>query len=180
MKPAGWNHKGQFLERTIGRIFERAGFRVSLNTIQHNFEVDVIAEKGGLKVVAECKLYETSSINLTALIHEWKSKGTKLGADKILIVIGGQSVPSKFDQIAKEEGVYLWDEDYIHFTVSENLVNNVIFNAIEAFIKGFEEADDIVYEKIKHYKRKLIPGTEEYDLIYQRLYEEELVRKGLI
>ncbi len=86
----------------------------------------------------------------------------------------------RFKNISHNISGYLWDEDFIHFTVSENLVNNVIYNAIEEFMHGFEEADDIVYEKIKHYKRKLIPGTEEYDLIYQRLYEEELIRKGLI
>lgn len=86
----------------------------------------------------------------------------------------------RFKDIAHKISGYLWDEDFIHFTVSENLVNNIIFNSIEAFMKGFEEADSDVYEKIKHYKRKLIPGTEEYDLIYQRLYEEELVRRGLI
>jgi hypothetical protein len=86
----------------------------------------------------------------------------------------------RFRDLAHKISGYLWDEDFIHFTVSENLVNNIIFNAIEAFMKGFEEADNDVYEKIKHYKRKLIPGTEEYDLIYQRLYEEELVRRGLI
>jgi hypothetical protein len=36
------------------------------------------------------------------------------------------------------------------------------------------------YEKIKNYKRKLIPGTEDYDLIFKRLYEEELIKKGLL
>jgi uncharacterized protein len=86
----------------------------------------------------------------------------------------------RFKDIAHKISGYLWDEDYIHFIVSENLVNNVIFTSIETFLKGFDEADEIVHEKIQHYKRKLIPGTEDYDLVYQRLYEEELVRKGLI
>lgn len=86
----------------------------------------------------------------------------------------------RFSDIAHKILDFLWEEDYVHFTVSDNQVKNLIFNAISKFLEGYEEADSAVFEKIKHYKRKLIPGTEEYDLIYQRLYEEELVRKGLM
>jgi len=74
---------------------------------------------------------------------------------------------------------YLYEEDYIHFTVSDNQIKNVIANAIHSFLKGYDEADSIAYEKIKSYKRKLIPGTEDYDAVYNRLYEEELIKKGL-
>ena len=48
------------------------------------------------------------------------------------------------------------------------------------FLKGFEEADDEVHVKIKSYKRRLIPGTEDYDLVFARLYEEELIKRGLL
>lgn len=86
----------------------------------------------------------------------------------------------RFSDIAHKILDYLWEEDFIHYTVSDNKVKNVIFDSIGGFLKGFEEADQMVYEKIKHYKRKLIPGTEDYDLVYKRLYEEELIQKGLM
>jgi uncharacterized protein len=86
----------------------------------------------------------------------------------------------RFSDISHQIMDFLYEEDYIHFEVSDNQVKNIIFNAIDAFMKGFDEADTLAYEKIKTYKRKLIPGTEDYDLIFNRLYEEELVRKGLI
>jgi len=47
-------------------------------------------------------------------------------------------------------------------------------------MKSFEQIEDVVLEKISHYKRKLIPGTEEYDLIFERLYEEELRKRGMM
>jgi len=75
---------------------------------------------------------------------------------------------------------YLYEEDYIHFEVSDNQIKNVIFNSINNFLKGYDEADSLAYEKIKNYKRKLIPGTEDYDLVFKRLYEEELIKKGLL
>jgi len=74
----------------------------------------------------------------------------------------------------------LWEEDLIDYTVSENQVRGVIFKAIEDYMKSFEQIEDVVLEKISHYKRKLIPGTEEYDLIFERLYEEELRKRGMM
>jgi hypothetical protein len=86
----------------------------------------------------------------------------------------------RFSNIAHAIMDFLYEEDFIHFTVSDNQVKNLIANAIDAFIKGYDEADSLAYEKIKNYKRKLIPGTEDYDLIFKRLYEEELIKKGLL
>ncbi len=86
----------------------------------------------------------------------------------------------RFSDVAHKILDFLWEEDYIHYTCSDNQVKNVIFTSIDAFLKGFEESDDAVLEKIKHYKRKLIPGTEEYDIVYHRLYEEELIKRGLM
>ena len=64
--------------------------------------------------------------------------------------------------------------------MSENQVRGVIFKAIENYMKSFEQIEDSVLEKMSHYKRKLIPGTEEYDLIFERLYEEELRKRGMM
>ena len=86
----------------------------------------------------------------------------------------------RFTDIAHQILDYLWDEDFIHYTVTDNKVKNIIFASIEEFIKGFDEADSEVHVKIKSYKRKLIPGTEDYDLVFARLYEEELIKRGLL
>ena len=86
----------------------------------------------------------------------------------------------RYSDIAHKILDFLWEEDFIHFTVSDNQVKNIIVESIESFMSGFDDADTAAYEKIKNYKRKLIPGTEDYDLIFNRLYEEELVRRGLI
>jgi len=86
----------------------------------------------------------------------------------------------RFSNIAHLIMDYLYEEDFIHFTVSDNQVKNLIAESISAFIKGYDEADTLAYEKIKTYKRKLIPGTEDYDIVFYRLYEEELMKKGLI
>ncbi|PLY07346.1 MAG: DUF507 domain-containing protein [Arcobacter sp.] len=86
----------------------------------------------------------------------------------------------RFSDMAHKILDYLWEEDYIHYTCSDNQVKNIIFTSIDQFLKGFEESDSAVLEKLKHYKRKLIPGTDEYDIVYHRLYEEELIKRGLM
>lgn len=86
----------------------------------------------------------------------------------------------RFSDIAHQILDYLWEEDFIHYTCSDNQIKNVIFASLDDFMKGFEKADHEVMAKLKNYKRKLIPGTDDYDLVYHRLYEEELTQRGLI
>lgn len=86
----------------------------------------------------------------------------------------------RFSDIAHQILDYLWEEDFIHYTCSDNQIKNVIFASLDDFMKGFEKADHEVMAKLKNYKRKLIPGTDDYDLVYHRLYEEELTKRGLI
>ena len=86
----------------------------------------------------------------------------------------------RFSNIAHKIMDLLYEEDFIHFIVNDNQVKNLISTSISDFIKGYDEADTLAYEKIKTYKRKLIPGTEDYDAVFNRLYEEELIKKGLI
>lgn len=73
----------------------------------------------------------------------------------------------------------LWKKSLIDYNVSENKVKNIIYTSIEEYLKNYEKIEDIVFDKLDNYKRKLIPGTEEYDLIFEKLYEEELRRMGI-
>ncbi len=74
----------------------------------------------------------------------------------------------------------LIQNDLIDFTVSENMVKNIIFGSIENYLEKFEDIEDRVMDKIKHYKRKLIPGSEEYDIVFEKLYQEELKKIGMM
>ena len=73
----------------------------------------------------------------------------------------------------------LYEEDLIHFDVTENRIKNIIYNAITAFIADSSEIDDAVMDKIHSYKRKFIPGTDEFDILYEKLYREELTKRGM-
>ena len=72
-------------------------------------------------------------------------------------------------------------ENYLaEYDVNENQVKNVIFKSFKAFANAFDEIDDIVYNKIKGMKKDVIPGSQDYELLYERLYQEELIRRGML
>lgn len=73
----------------------------------------------------------------------------------------------------------IWKRNLIDYSVSENRMRNIIFGSIESYLKTYEEIEDIVIEKLENQTKKLIPGTEEYDLTYERFYKEELIKKGM-
>lgn len=75
---------------------------------------------------------------------------------------------------------FTWDNELIDYEVNENKVKNIVFQAMKNFLKAQKRAEENAFDKIKNYKRKLIPGSEEYELVYQKLYEQELKKSGLL
>ncbi|MDP2893358.1 MAG: DUF507 family protein, partial [Sulfurimonas sp.] len=60
----------------------------------------------------------------------------------------------------------LYEEDLIHFDVTENRIKNIIYNAITSFIAESSQLDNAIMDKIKTYKKRYAPGTDEFDILY--------------
>jgi len=73
----------------------------------------------------------------------------------------------------------LYEEDLIHFDVTENRIKNIIYNAITSFIAEASALDDAIMDKIRTYKKRYIPGTDEFDILYEKLYRDELIKRGM-
>jgi len=73
----------------------------------------------------------------------------------------------------------LYEEDLIHFDVTENRIKNIIYGAITSFIANVSEIEDAVMDKIRSYKRKFIPGTDEFEILHEKLYREEMMKRGM-
>jgi hypothetical protein len=74
----------------------------------------------------------------------------------------------------------LYENYLLEYKVNENQVRNIIFKAFKAFADAYDKMDDLVYDKIQKMKKEYVPGSVEYELIYDRLYEEELKRRGML
>ncbi|MCI6217318.1 MAG: DUF507 family protein [Helicobacter sp.] len=99
-------------------------------------------------------------------------------------------------QIASEENFTItWDDrcsdlsheilsricktGFIDFKVSEVVVKNIIHKAINEYSRIYEQSEEAVIERLKKHKRKLVYGSDEYEIVFNKLYEEELRKKGL-
>jgi len=85
----------------------------------------------------------------------------------------------RFSDISHKILDELYEEDLIHFDVTENRIKNIIYNSITSFISSSSEIDDAVVDKINTYKKRYIPGTDEFDILYEKLYKEEMIKRGM-
>jgi hypothetical protein len=85
----------------------------------------------------------------------------------------------RFSDLAHKILDELYEEDLIHFDVNENRIKNIIYNAITSFIADSSEIEDAVMTKIRSYKRQFIPGTDEFEILYEKLYREEMSKRGM-
>jgi len=74
----------------------------------------------------------------------------------------------------------LYENYLIEYDVNENKIKNVIFKAFKSFANAYDEIDDLVYDKIRNMKKEVIPGTQDYELLYERFYQEELSKRGML
>ncbi len=74
----------------------------------------------------------------------------------------------------------LWDKEFIDYDVRDGKIKNIVFKSIMEFFNREIEARNEVYKQIENYKRELIPGSEEYNLVFNKLYEQALKKRGLL
>ncbi len=85
----------------------------------------------------------------------------------------------RFSDISHKILDELYEEDLIHFDVTENRIKNIIYNSITGFIADTSEIEDAVMDKIRSYKKRYIPGTDEFDILHEKLYREEMMKRGM-
>jgi len=85
----------------------------------------------------------------------------------------------RFSDISHKILDELYEEDLIHFDVTENRIKNIIYNAITSFLADSSEIEDLVMDKIRSYKKRYIPGTDEFEILHEKIYREELNKRGM-
>ena len=103
--------RGSLLERDVARLFKLIGMEPQLNVRFHGYEIDVFITYRGKKIAVECKQYESGSLNVRNLIHEWHSKSEELGIDKVILVIAGYRIRAEHAALANKYGIIIWDEE---------------------------------------------------------------------
>lgn len=85
----------------------------------------------------------------------------------------------KFSNISHKILDELYEEDLIHYDIEEIRIKNIIYSAITDFISDNDKIEDAVYDKIQSYERQIFPGTDDYNILFDKLYRAELLKRGL-
>lgn len=70
----------------------------------------------------------------------------------------------------------LADMPSVDFLESDNTIRLEVVRAIHDALKLEEIVDKAVRRTLHSYSRKIVEGSREWDVMYQKLYEEELAR----
>ncbi|MDI6603203.1 MAG: hypothetical protein QME57_03765 [Patescibacteria group bacterium] len=115
--------KGTLLEHNIKLLFEAIGFNAQTRKIirnnGHNYEIDVYAEdkEENIRIIVQCKQYESSPLQTRDWIHQWNDKYRHLKKpfrlNKFVLAIWGGSVSTEHKKLANGLGHAIWDESQI-------------------------------------------------------------------
>ena len=72
----------------------------------------------------------------------------------------------------------LWRDDLADFP-DEARALNCVKDAIAAYFAQSNEIDQIVRQKLASYSQAKIPGSREWEILYQKFYREEVDKRKL-
>ncbi|MBJ6724669.1 DUF507 family protein [Geomesophilobacter sediminis] len=70
----------------------------------------------------------------------------------------------------------LYDDDLADFP-EERRALEAIKDSISAFFSVVEQIDQAVRDKLSSYSKAKVPGSREWEILYQKFYAEELARR---
>lgn len=145
---------------------------------QKHLDENIIQEKEideEAKEVVEENMDEIEFVNANENTLFWKIK--KHICEERGFVIEWEE---RYNILAQEILDNLLKEELIDFSTAQNRVKNTIFRSLNSFSKIHTQVREVVEKRIANYKRKIIVGSEEYDLMFDKIYQEELQRRGLL
>ena len=72
------------------------------------------------------------------------------------------------------------DQELVTWLTDKNSLRAEITNVMLDELGVEEEVDEEVRRILHSYKRKIIEGSREWDVMYQKLYEEQMKKRGRI
>ncbi len=84
------------------------------------------------------------------------------------------------NQIAHQIKRYIETDPSIEIFEHPNKIRRVIFEILKNIVREEKEIDREVRKRIKSYSKKIVEGTPEWRILYNRIYEDALKRRGLL
>lgn len=71
----------------------------------------------------------------------------------------------------------IWNDDLVEYN-DEDAAVRIAKKAIVDWVKEEDTLDQMVRDKVSSLKRNVIEGTPEWEIMYSKYYEEEMVKRG--
>ncbi len=71
----------------------------------------------------------------------------------------------------------VWKDDLVDY-IDEDRAFRVAKRVISAFVDEVDIVDDLVRKKLYSMQRTILEGTDEWNALYEKFYQEELRRRG--
>jgi len=71
----------------------------------------------------------------------------------------------------------LWDDDLVDYTDDE-VAMRIAKKAVVAFVAECQTIDKFARERVASLKRGVTEGSPEWDILYGKYFEEEMIRRG--
>jgi hypothetical protein len=144
---------------------------------------DVISKDIKLEMALESKVKNMLEENIDEIYDRnadekqlfWLIK--KRVADEYGVIL---EIEDRFSNIAHQILDDIWNFDLMDYDVAELKVRNVIVKSIMDYTKGHNDIEKIVSERMSKYRRKVVSGSEEYEILKNKLFEDELRKRGMM
>ncbi|MBF0466863.1 MAG: DUF507 family protein [Nitrospirae bacterium] len=66
----------------------------------------------------------------------------------------------------------------VKLIAEEPAIRKAVKNVITTHLSVWQDVDEVVRKKVKSLKKGLTEGTQEWDIMYRKFFEEESARRG--
>jgi len=150
--------------------FRKNIHEIILTAIEEEKEIEAEAEK---LVEQHMHIVESEEIRFRTAVRKVKEK---LAEERNIHL----DPEERMNQVAHKIRKYIETDDTIEIFEHPNKIRRRIFNKLRQLVEEEREIDREVRRRIKSYSKKIVEGTPEWKILYNRIYEDALKRRGLM
>lgn len=150
--------------------FRKNIHEIILKAIEEEKEIEAEAEK---LVEQHMHIVESEEIRFRTAVRKVKEK---LAEERNIHL----DPEERMNQVAHKIRKYIETDDTVEIFEHPNKIRRRIFNKLRQLVEEEREIDREVRRRIKSYSKKIIEGTPEWKILYNRIYEDALKRRGLM
>ncbi len=161
-----------YIEVSDPEDFRKKVLEIINNAIEEEREIEEEAEK---LVEQHMHMIESEDIRYRTAVLKVKQK---LAEERNIHL----DPEERMNQVAHRIKRYIEteDPDIIEMFEHPNKIRRTIFEILKQLVREEREIDREVRERIKSYSKKIVEGTPEWRVLYNKIYEDALKRRGLM